>query len=98
MAQKKPRRRSLLLRMEGTFDVPAAKRVELALSRAPDELTVRVDLTRVTEFHDFGIAVLAQAMKDRGIDGVSLTGLRTHQVRVLRYFGVELEQLPVATT
>ena len=40
------------------------------------------------EFHDFGIAVLAQALTRRKAE-VTLPGLRQHQIRVLRYFGID---------
>jgi len=51
-------------------------------------VTFRIDLTQVREFHDFGIAVLAQALTRRKAE-VTLPGLRQHQIRVLRYFGID---------
>jgi hypothetical protein len=59
---------------------------------------LRVDLTKVREFHDFAVAVLAQALT-RCRAQVTLLGLRQHQIRVLRYFGVDtapLERAAVA--
>jgi hypothetical protein len=72
--------------MEGVFDAAAAQRLASALAD-DDDGEVRVDLTRVREFHDFGIALLARALAGRS--GISVSGLRQHQVRLLRYFGID---------
>ncbi len=74
--------------VDGVFDVPAARRLELLLERAREDEAIRVDLSQVREFHDFGVAVLAQALK-HGTKRVALQGLRWHQVRLLRYFGAD---------
>jgi NCAIR mutase (PurE)-related protein len=76
----------IVIQADGTFDVPAAERVARELLEA-DGLEVRVDLTRVRDFHDFGVAVLARALAARR--EVSVRGLRTHQIRLLRYLGIE---------
>jgi hypothetical protein len=47
-----------------------------------------VDLTRVREFHDFGVTVLAQALQRRR-GKVSVRGLRQHHLRLLRYLGID---------
>jgi hypothetical protein len=83
--QMEPQRQ--VIRMEGTFDLPAARQVAAALEAAPAGQEVRLDLTRVREFHDFSVAVLARALQGRRVD---VRGLRTHQVRLLRYLGVEM--------
>ena len=77
---------------DGTFDVPAAERVARELQHA-DGLEVRVDLTQVREFHDFGVAVLARALASRR--QVSVRGLRTHQIRLLKYLGIDTMSEPV---
>jgi hypothetical protein len=77
-----------VVRLDGVFDVPAARRLEQVLERARDGESIRVDLTQVREFHDFGIAILAQALK-HGARRVALQGLRHHQVTMLRYFGAD---------
>jgi len=82
-------RGEVLLRLDGVFDVPAARRVEKLLEKAKAGETVRLDLTHVREFHDFGIAVLAQALKNGKNERVALQGLRQHQLRLLKYFGVD---------
>jgi hypothetical protein len=84
----------LVIQACGTFDEPAAERVVKALDGATPELEVRIDLTQVSDFHDFGVAVLGRALSRRR---VAVRGLRTHQIRLLRYLGIEaVEDLPAA--
>jgi hypothetical protein len=76
-----------VIRLDGTFDVPAAKR----LARELDELRyadVRIDLTRVREFHDFGVALLANSISGRRAP-TSVIGLQEHHLRLLRYLGID---------
>lgn len=75
-----------VVRMDGVFDAAAAQRLANAIADADGEV-VRVDLTDVREFHDFAIALLARALAGR--NRVSVSGLRQHQVRLLRYFGID---------
>lgn len=77
-----------VIRLEGTFDLPSARLVENSLKRQGPGDRVRVDFTRVREFHDFGVAVLAQALRSSEAMEVRVEGLGTHHVRLLRYFGV----------
>jgi hypothetical protein len=77
-----------VIRLERTFDVPAARLLENSLKRMRAGESVRVDFTRVRDFHDFAIALLAAALKRPGAPDAKLEGLRLHQVRLLRYFGV----------
>jgi len=76
----------MIIELDGTFDVPAAERLSLALAEA-GEAEVRVDLSHVRDFHDFNVAVLARALAGRR--KVSVRGLRNHQVRLLKYLGIE---------
>jgi hypothetical protein len=76
-----------VIRMDGIFDVPAAKR----LARELDALgyaEVRIDLTRVREFHDFGVALLANSIAGRRAP-TSVVGLHEHHLRLLRYLGID---------
>ena len=75
-----------VIRVKGVFDAAAAQRLAAALEDA-EPGDVRVDLTDVREFHDFGIAMLARALDGRS--GVVVSGLRQHQLRLLRYFGID---------
>ncbi len=77
----------LVILANGTFDVPAAERVAREIQDAPG-LEVRVDLTQVRDFHDFGVAVLARALAKRHVE---VRGLRTHQIRLLKYLGIDAE-------
>ena len=81
-----------LIRLSGAFDGLGARRLEVLLAAAEPGACLRVDLTQIREFHDFGIAVLAQALT-RCKAKVTLLGLRRHQIRVLRYFGVDTAPL-----
>lgn len=78
-----------VIRLEGTFDLPAARLLENSLKRMNGERRVRVDFTRVREFKDFAVAVLAQALRDHPEVDAKVDGLGLHQVRLLRYFGVD---------
>ena len=78
----------VVLRLEGVFDGLAARALEATLSTAEAGAHVDVDLTHVREFHDFAIAVLADALH-RSQAEVALHGLGRRQLRVLRYFGVD---------
>jgi anti-anti-sigma regulatory factor len=77
-----------IISLEGVLDGLAALRVEEVLVRMGPGDRVLVDVTKVREFHDFGVAVLGRALA-RCRAEVKLRGLRHHQVRVLRYFGID---------
>ncbi|HEX9053016.1 MAG TPA: STAS domain-containing protein [Anaeromyxobacter sp.] len=78
----------VVIRLEGVFDAEAAQRLSAAIETARGE-DITVDLTDVREFHDFGIAMLARALS--GPHRVAVSGLRHHQLRLLRYFGIDAE-------
>jgi len=80
--------KSLLIRLDGTFDLAAAEEIQEALAESPEGTEVYVDLSQVREFHDRAVAVLADAVKAAG-HPISVRGLRQHQYRMLRYLGVE---------
>ena len=91
-----PVRPTTVIALDREFDVPAAHHVAEALERTEPGGAITLDFHRVTQFHDFGIALLAQAIgKFQRVD-VRLSGLRTHQVRVLRYFGVDADAFRTA--
>ena len=77
-----------VIRVEGVFDAPVARRLAAMLVEADAGRRVQVDLTHVREFHDVGVVVLGQALA-RTHARVTLRGLRQHQLAVLRYFGVD---------
>jgi anti-anti-sigma regulatory factor len=80
------------IHLHGVFDASAALGVEATLARAEPHARLRVDLTHIREFHDSAIAVLAQALKRCAAD-VAVRGLRQHQIRMLRYLGVDTPPL-----
>ncbi len=89
MSKNEAERSESVLQVEGVFDIRAAKRVVEYLGSPGLRGRVHVDLTKVTEFHDFGIGILAQALSQMRPIRVRLAGLRTHQVRMLKYFGFD---------
>jgi hypothetical protein len=76
-----------VIRMDGVFDAPAARRLASSLEdmRFAD---VRIDLTGVREFHDFGVALLAQSLSGRRAP-TAVIGLQEHHLRLLRYLGID---------
>lgn len=88
---KREGRRVSVLRLEGSFDLPAARLLEHSLRGLASGDRVRIDFSGVKRLHDYGIASLAQALaKVDGVD-VKIEGLSTHHVRLLRYFGIGAE-------
>jgi anti-anti-sigma regulatory factor len=83
----------LLIEMDGVFDVPAAKRLGRTLERVRRGRAIRIDVARVSFFEDFGLALLAQALGETRAGRVVLRGLRAHQLRILRYFGLDPTRL-----
>lgn len=83
------RQRSSVLRLEGEFDLPAARLLEKSLRATVADGHVRIDFSRVRRFHDYGIAALAHTLSKLDGRAVELQGLNTHQVRLLRYFGID---------
>ncbi len=81
--------RESVLQLEGEFDLPAARVLEHSLRGFKTGDTVRIDFSRVQRLHDYGIATLARALTKLDGATVKLEGLRTHHVRLLRYFGVD---------
>jgi anti-anti-sigma regulatory factor len=82
----------VLIDLEGVFDGPTARRVEANLISAAPGTRVRIDLTKVREFQDFGVAILGHAVTRCRAD-VVVRGLRQHQLRVLQYFGLDPARL-----
>ncbi len=95
MTRSRSRRGEVLIEMDGVFDVPAAKRLGTVLERARPGEAIRIDVARVSAFEDFGLALLAQALGETSAARVALRGLRAHQLRILRYFGVDPARLRV---
>jgi hypothetical protein len=80
-------RERTVITLDGVFDIPAARRLAARLDAA-GPIEVRIDLTRVREFHDFGVALLARTISCRAAP-TAVLGLHEHHLRLLRYLGIE---------
>jgi hypothetical protein len=58
---------------------------------------VVIDFSQVNEFVDYGVAVVANALLTQSPKRFRLLGLRQHQARLFRYFGVDPEELARGT-
>jgi hypothetical protein len=76
------------LRLDGTFDAPAAWRLHEELAGLDPSAALVLDFTRVRDFHDFAVALLAKDLVARR-GRIGTRGLCQHQHRLLRYFGFE---------
>lgn len=88
--------RACSFRIEGTFDIPAARRLFDAMVSAPEDAEVRVDFSRVHDFRDNAVVLLSKALGQVG-PRASVQGLREHHYRLLRYLAapsVPLDPLP----
>jgi ABC-type transporter Mla MlaB component len=78
---------SLVIRMDGVFDVDSVQVIRGRIEGLPEDGEVYVDLSRVREFHDRAVALLAEVVRSARAR-ISVRGLRQHQYRMLRYLGV----------
>ncbi len=78
---------SLVIRMDGAFDIDSVQAIRQRIQALPVDTEVYVDLSRVREFHDRAVAMLAEVLA-LARARVSVRGLRQHQYRMLRYLGV----------
>jgi hypothetical protein len=83
----------ILIRVDGTFDAPAAWDVRGRLGAIPATSNVVIDFSQVREFNDLGLAVMAPGLVPGYGPHVVVRGLRQHQHRMFRYFGVDLDAL-----
>jgi ABC-type transporter Mla MlaB component len=73
--------------MDGAFDIDSVNTIRSRIEALPGDAEVYVDLSRVREFHDRAVAMLADVLAVARAR-VSVRGLRQHQYRMLRYLGV----------
>jgi anti-anti-sigma regulatory factor len=78
-----------VIRIEGVFDRASAFELRDHLEREP-ALDVVLDFSLVREFADLGVATLAHGLAG-GERRLRLVGLRQHQLRIFRYFGVDVD-------
>lgn len=80
-----------VIRVSGVFDRASAFELRDRLQREPAEDVV-LDFSLVREFADLGVATLAHGLA--GADRrLHLRGLRQHQLRIFRYFGLDVDAL-----
>jgi hypothetical protein len=84
----------LVIEIGGTFDGKAATRLAGWLVEVPAGDDLVLDFTRVRDCQDFSLASVARDLAARGAR-LQVRGLTRHQERMLRYFGVDLDRLPV---
>ncbi len=85
--------RQVVIELEGDFDGRSAGEVRGRLAALPRNVPVVLDFSRVRQFADAGVAVLAQTLAELDASQVVLRGLRQHQHRLLRYLGIDPEAL-----
>jgi len=83
---------TVLYRISGKFDGACAWELASRLDQEP-LCDVVVDFGRVNEFADYGISVLASSLVPAP-RSIQLRGLRQHQDRLFRYFGVDPDGAP----
>jgi hypothetical protein len=75
-------------RIVGKFENACAWDLSRRIAQEPlGEMAL--DFSQVGDFVDYGIAVLASAMLELPEKTIRLQGLRQHQLRLFKYFGVE---------
>lgn len=79
-------------RVRGKFESSCAWDLSRRIAQEPLR-DVSVDFAQVNDFVDYGIAVLSSCLIESPHKRVRLLGLRQHQARLFKYFGVEPEQL-----
>jgi hypothetical protein len=89
------RAQGLVVRFDGVFDMAAAENALKVLAQVPAGSEIYIDLTQVREFHDRGVALLAEGLANSS-RRVAVRGLGTHQYRMLRYMGVNPSALDIA--
>jgi hypothetical protein len=80
----------IVIRVSGTFDRVSACELTRRLVREPDDDLV-LDFSLVREFADLGVATLAHGLAG-GDRRLHMRGLRQHQLRIFRYFGLDVDE------
>lgn len=83
----------VVIRLDGTFDAGAANRLSGWLVEVPSEDPLVLDFSRVRTCEVFGLASVARDLAAR--EHLVVRGLTRHHERMLRYFGVTIDALPV---
>jgi anti-anti-sigma regulatory factor len=81
-----------VIRLSGVFDRGSASELAERLVAEPADEVV-LDFSLVRDFADLGVALLAHDLAGGGERRLLMRGLRQHQLRIFRYFGVDVEAL-----
>lgn len=81
----------VLLRITGRFDPASALLLERELVKEEDTGEVVLDFASVDELGDASVAVLSHVLRSSQ-RSLRVRGLRRHHERLLRYFGIELDE------
>lgn len=79
----------VVIRIGGSFDRKTVSRLEGWLGELSSTEPLVVDFSAVRDCEDFGLASVARGLASH--DRLVVRGLTRHQERMLRYFGVKLE-------
>ena len=88
----------ILISLDGPLDATAAWQITGRLVDLPSGVNVVVDFSGVNEFLDLGVAVMAHGLAEVQRANVVMRGLQEQQHRLFRYFGVDAEVEPGATS
>ena len=83
----------VVIRLDGIFDAVAAWGVRGRIGKLPPDQKVVLDFSQVREFYDLGVAVMASGLAELEGPHVAVRGLRQHQHRMFRYFGIDVDAL-----
>jgi anti-anti-sigma regulatory factor len=81
----------VFLRLSGRFDPSSALLLERELVKE-EASEVILDFASVDELGDASLAVLSHVLRSVHARSLRVCGLRRHQERLLKYFGVELDE------
>lgn len=78
----------LVIQVDGTLDHQAAARIARCVCDLPPAAPLVIDFSRADDLPDVGVAEIAKWLA--GHPGVEVRGLGRHQLRLLRYCGLQL--------
>ena len=81
-----------LLPITGRFDPASALLLERELVKEDETEEVVLDFASVDELGDASVAVLSHVPRSAHARSLRVCGLRRHHERLLRYFGIELDE------
>ncbi len=82
----------VLLRITGRFDPTSALLLERELVKEEETREVVLDFGSVDELGDASVAVLSHVLRSAHARSLRVRGLRRHHERLLKYFGVQLDE------